>query len=327
MSTAPQPCAPARVDPLVRACLHAAAAAPSVYNTQPWRFRVRPRSIEVLLDHSRRLDVIDPGGRELLISVGAAVFNLRVALLGHGRLPILRTFPSRDDPDLVAAVTIGSAVAADPTVRALLAAVEHRHTNRQPFSDMAVPDAVIGDLTRAALAEGATLALADPIGRDAILALTGTAEEWHRRDPAYLAELGAWTKPPYGRRDGVPAQTFGPADEDHTVPLRDFAPDQQQRRPPERFEARPTLVVLRTVGDTQVDWVRAGQALQRVLLTATVRGVATTPMTQALEIPELRRLLCDPFRHRYPQVILRIGYGRPAAGSPRRPLATTIAAS
>ena len=325
MST-PYPQVP--VDPFVCACLRAASAAPSVYNTQPWRFRVHGRNIEVLVDHSRRLDVVDPSGRERLISVGAAVLNLRVALLGHGRLPILRTFPSRGQPDLVASVTIGSTVVADPTVRALQAAIERRHTNRQPFGDIAVPHAVIDDLARAALAEGATLALADPVGRDAILALTGTAEDWHRRDPAYRAELSVWTNPRYGRRDGVPAQTFGPPDADNRVPLRDFALDQQQpHRPAERFEARPTLVVLRTAGDTRADWVHAGQALQRVLLTATIRGLATTPMTQALEFPELRRLLSDPERHRYPQVVLRIGYGRPAAGSPRRPLAGTMAAS
>jgi len=84
------------------------------------------------------------------------------------------------------------------------------------------------------------------------------------------------------------------------------------------------VLVLRTTGDAPRDWVRAGQAMQRVLLTATVRGVATTPMTQALEVPDIRRLLTDPTRHRYPQLILRVGYGRPAAATPRRPLAEVL---
>jgi nitroreductase len=314
-----------RVGRVTRDCLEAAVRAPSVHNSQPWCFRVHPSGIDVHADRSRQLPVIDPGGRELLISVGAAVLNLRVAILGHGRTPILRIFPDRRQPDLVARITRGSVTVADPTVRALLAAIPRRQTNRRPFSSAAVPGPVIDELAAAAAAEGATLAIADPIGRDAILGLAATAEEWQRAETGYREELTAWTVPPYGRRDGVPAQAFAPRDRYESVPLRDFGLTQPQlHRRDATFEAHPTVIVLRTTGDEPRDWVRAGQAMERVLLTATVRGVATTPMTQALEVPEIRRLLTDPGRHRYPQLILRVGYGRPAATSPRRPLAEVL---
>ena len=309
------------VGPVTRACLEAAALAPSIHNSQPWRFRVGPAGIDVLADRSRRLDVIDPTGRELLISVGAAILNLRVAILGHGRVPILRIFPDPRQPDLVARVTIGPVTVPDPTARALLAAIPRRHTNRRPFTGLAVPGTVIDELTAAAAAEGAALAIADPIGRDAILGLAATADAWQRAEAGYRDELTAWTVPPYGRRDGVPAQTFGPHDRHESLPLRDFGLTQPQlHRRDATFEPRPTIVVLRTTGDEPNHWVRAGQALERVQLTAVVRGVAATPMTQALEIPEIRGLLTDPARHRHPQIILRLGYGRPAAASPRRPL-------
>src|SRR6516225_8686290 len=53
-----------------------AARAPSVQNTQPWRFRVGDYVIELYADLGRKLKV-DPAGRELLISCGAALFGLR----------------------------------------------------------------------------------------------------------------------------------------------------------------------------------------------------------------------------------------------------------
>src|SRR4029453_18255107 len=92
------------VVPQVRAWLRAAVAAPSVYNTQPWLFRVTEREIEVYADPTRQLGVVDPRGRELMISVGAALFNLRVAMLADGRTPTVRLFPDGAEPDLVATV-------------------------------------------------------------------------------------------------------------------------------------------------------------------------------------------------------------------------------
>jgi nitroreductase len=315
------------VGPAMRACLEAATQAPSIHNSQPWLFRPRAGGIDVLADQRRRLHAIDPRGRELLISIGAAILNLRVAVLGHGRTPVLRLFPDPAEPDHIARVVAGPVTTPDPTVRALLGAIPRRHTNRRPFSRIAVPGAVIDELADAAAAEGATLGIADPVGRDAILALVGTADGWQRAEAGYRDELATWTLPEIGRRDGVPAQAFGPIDRHDGLPLRDFGLTQPQlHRREAAFETHPTVVVIRTYGDDRRDWVRAGQALQRVLLTATVRGVASTPMTQALEIPEIRRLLSDPARHRYPQLILRLGYGRPAAGSPRRPLSDVLLA-
>lgn len=82
--------------------------------------------------------------------------------------------------------------------------------------------------------------------------------------------------------------------------------------------------MLNSARDEPTDWLRAGQALRRVLLTATVRGVAATPMTQPLEIPRLRRLLGDTRAGRFAQVILRLGYAPPGAPVPRRPLADVL---
>ncbi len=307
------------------ACVEAATAAPSVHNSQPWRFRLRHDRVDVFCDRTRRLEVIDPHGRELLISVGAAILNLRLAMLVHGRTPVLRLLPDPTDPDLLARVSAGPPVAADGTVRALAEAIPRRHTNRRPFTAAAIPASVIEELAGAAAAEGARLAVADPVGRDAILGLVRTANEWWRTRTDYRAELTEWTLPYRGRRDGVPAQNFGPWDALERLPLRDFGltrPDAPRRDA--TFEAHPRLVVLSTYGDGPVQWLRAGQALERVLLTATVRGLATTPMTAPLEIPELRELLTDTRTGKWAQVILRIGYGPATVASPRRPVSEVL---
>lgn len=303
-------------------CLEAAIAAPSVHNSQPWLFRLGTDRIDVLADFSRGLPWLDPRSRELIISVGAAILNLRVAVLRHGRLPLLRLLPSPGQPELMARLTLDRQARPDETVRSLAAAIPRRHTNRRPFADSPVPDDTMRELVGAAAAEGAAFAPAHPVTRDAILSLVRTADHWQRAAAGYRDELSTWTVPVPGRQDGVPHSAFGPRDVSDALPLRDFGLTQMQvTRRLASFEAHPVLAVVSTYGDQRRHWLRAGMAMERVLLTATVRGLATTPMTQPLELPRLRPLLCDPDEGRVAQVILRLGYGRPAAGSPRRPLA------
>ena len=256
------------------ACLRSAIAAPSLHNTQPWRFRLGADHVDVFVDPSRRLAAIDPTGREAMISVGAAILNLRVAILAAGRIPLTQLLPSPDEPELMARVTLGAPHQPDATVFALRSAVGKRRTNRRPFRDIAVREEVLDQLTAAARVEAATLTVADPAGREVLLDVIRSAQDTHDR---YTS-----------------------------------------------VEAGPTMVMLSTEADTAVHWLRAGQALERVLLAATVRGVANTPMTAPTEVPELHRLLSESGDRRVPQVILRLGYGDPCAPTPRRPLADVL---
>ena len=312
---------------LMDACLRAAIAAPSIHNSQPWRFALRPGGVDVFADHGRRLGVVDPRGRELLISVGAALLNLRVAVLAHGRVPVTRLLPDPGRPELMASVRLGPPIVADRTVRALADAIPLRHTNRRPFTRVTVPSGVLDELAAAARVEGGVLTVADDLARDQLLGLVRSADRLLRRDCGYRHELDAWTSADPRRGDGVPRNAFGPWDALETLPLRDFAltwPIEPRRAA--HFEAHPTLVVLATAADTPEQWLRAGQALERVLLTATVRGLATTPMSQPLEVPRIRELLTDRAAGTCPQIILRVGYGPASAGSPRRPLDDVVIA-
>ncbi|MFY1637045.1 Acg family FMN-binding oxidoreductase [Solwaraspora sp. WMMB335] len=332
------------------ACVRAAIAAPSLHNSQPWRFRIRtgdptrtgssdttgpatvqavdepqPPGIDVLADRRRQLEVIDPAGRELLISLGAALFNLRLAMRDQGWLPGVRLFPDLSDPDLVARVDPVRAAAPTPRIATLTAAITQRHTNRWPFAPAVVPPDVVEGLIAAARQEGAELTVAGAVARSAIFNLARSAEQRQRADGAYRAELARWTVPGHGRREGIPRSAIGPWDALETLPIRDFglaAP--RLSRSTERFEPYPTILVLSTAGDTERHWLAAGQALQRVLLVATAEQLATTPISQPLEIPVIRDLLAHRQRGTTAQMIIRVGYGQPAPATPRRPLTEVL---
>ncbi|MEV4707877.1 Acg family FMN-binding oxidoreductase [Actinoplanes sp. NPDC049316] len=301
-------------------CVRSATAAPSLHNSQPWRFRFREAAVDVYADSQRRLHVLDPAGREQLISVGAAVFTLRLALRQAGFWSDVTLFPEPDEPDLVARVTPTTPARATSTVEALASAIPHRHTNRHPFAQAAVPAAVVEELRGAAYKEGAVLAATAPTGRDAILRMGRFADGWLQSRPGYHDELARWTRDRVRRQDGIPQSAAGPWDALEVLPTRDFSGLWPGLRRCEKFEPHPTILVLATAGDQRSDWVRAGQALQRVLLTATWKGLATTPISQPVEMPAVRCRLIDPQAALWVQMVLRIGYGTPAGRTPRRPL-------
>ena len=300
-------------------CVRSATMAPSLHNSQPWLFRIRGSEVEVYVDPGRRLQVLDPDGREQLISVGAAVFTLRLALRRAGYSCDVVLFPAPDDADLVARVSVTHPATVTPGVEALAAAIPHRHTNRWPFAHTSVPADVLDHLRDEARWESAVLAEAGPAARDAILSMARSADRLLHARPGYRDELTRWTGGGL-RPDGVPGWAVGPWDALETVPIRDFAETSPAARPSEKFEPYPTILVLATVGDRRSDWVRTGQALQRVLLAATWKGLATTPISQPVEVPAVRRLLIDPSAGLTVQMVLRIGYGTRAGRTPRRPL-------
>ncbi|MBM2616363.1 nitroreductase family protein [Actinoplanes sp. LDG1-06] len=305
-------------------CVRTATAAPSLHNSQPWQFRIRGPRLEVYADPARRLPVLDPDGREQLISVGAALFTLRLAIRRAGHRSDFELFPDPDRPDLVARVIATCPSPVTPAIEALAAAVPHRHTNRYPFARSEVPAAVLDRLREAAGREGARLAGTAPAGRDALLRLARQADRQVQERPGYREERTRWS-PPGPRPDGVPRGATGPADAWETLPIRDFRESEAMwTAPSDHFEPNPTILILATGADQRSDWVRAGQALQRVLLTATWHGLATMPISQPIEVPSVRRLLIDPASGLTVQMLLRIGYGRTVGRTPRRPLTDVL---
>ncbi|MET7472255.1 Acg family FMN-binding oxidoreductase [Micromonospora sp. NPDC005686] len=303
----------------------AATLAPSLHNSQPWRFRITGREVLVYADHSRRLDALDASGRELLISVGAALFTLRLALRAQGWRTTCAVLPEPESPDLVARVTLDREDPPPETVTTLAETIARRHTNRLPFTDSVVSADAIEELGSAAADQGAVLTIAGLVTRNAILQLGRHAERQLRTKGRYRAELNRWTRPSPGRHDGIPPAAVGPWDALERMPVRDFGlVHPQPWRTNEFLEAHPTIAVLATPGDGPDDWVRAGQALQHVLLVATRLRLATTPVSQPIEVPATRELLAGTTAGHQAQMIIRIGHAPQAPVTPRRPLSEVL---
>jgi nitroreductase len=310
--------------------LRAAVAAPSMHNTQPWRFRYRAerRTIELYADPERALQHSDQHGRSVHIGCGAALFNLRLAAAWMGREPIVRLLPRPEDPLLLATVRLAGPHRPRTSERELYLAIPRRHTSRQPFTNRAVPGAVLAELAEAARIEGAVLHLLHPGEAQRVLRLAADAEHIQLADPGYRAELAAWAGGSRDR-DGIADASMGPRPgnrfPDGPLPTRDFGP----ALPPGKvryavFEREPRIAVLSTQFRARADWLSAGQALQRVLLLATARGVSAQPLTQPLEVPDAW-LVRDPRAGiEQPQMILRLGYGPVVPQSPRRPISEVL---
>jgi nitroreductase len=298
--------------------------APSLHNSQPWLFRLRDGGIDILADRSRQLAVADGGGWAVRIACGAATLNARLALAAAGTPATATLRPGPADPSLIARLTPGPERAPTYLEQDLYAAVPRRHSNRKPFWPNPVPAEARVRLREAAHAEGAWLDLL--LGMTALAGfsqIAHSADRVLRRDFHYQAEMALWTHID-GAGDGVPVSAGGPVHEPHDlVPQRAFG---GRRRVPGRdFEPEPLIAVLGTRGDQPIDQIAAGQALQRILLTATDAGLASSMISQPIEVPaareQLRRSL---LRTGMPQMALRIGYGDPGNPTPRRDLADVI---
>ncbi|WP_042364523.1 Acg family FMN-binding oxidoreductase [Streptacidiphilus neutrinimicus] len=307
----------------------AAVAAPSMHNTQPWRFRLRPEThtVEIRAALDRELRAEDPDGRGLHLSVGAAVFNLRLAVAHHGWEPVLRLLPDRHEPQLLASVRLAgrrpSPAAAEP---GLYEQIWRRHTSRSPFSPRPLPGPLWAELVDAARVEGALLHLPDLDETRRLLDLTYEAEARTITDEERRQESRRWIRSHGGTGLGIPPEALGPQDAAGRLPMRDFTALRPPTGQPARdFEQHPQLAVLATDHDHPADWLRAGLALQHVLLLATRDQVRASLLHQAVEWPDLRWMLRDPRSGpEHVQLLIRLGYGPEGAPTPRRTASSAL---
>ena len=321
-----------------------AARAPSVHNTQPWRFRVAPCAIELYADPSRQLRV-DPAGREMLISCGAALFGLRLAVRSLGYLPVVELLPDPARLRLLARVKLGAADPVTAWERQLLAAVPHRHTHRGPFCPDPLPAGLLAGLQHDALAEGATLALVNRAPAYQRLAdITAAARRKQDLDPVARADIRRWSRDEGSlARDGVPAHAFsardgapgGARDEAQDgarggarpgrLPQRDFDLDRAFGQLDADGPPPAATAVLLTTGDGRADWLRAGQALHLMLAHAASRWVFASIHTQPLEDTASRAAIRDRLAlPGAPQLVLQLGLAHPPPPTGRRPPADLI---
>ncbi|WP_439657788.1 Acg family FMN-binding oxidoreductase [Lentzea sp. HUAS TT2] len=308
----------------VRTVLESASLAPSVHNSQPWRFRLLPDRIELHADAERRLPATDPDARELRLACGAALFNLRVALQGLEVRPLVSLLPGQAAPGALATVRRGGTMRPDDETRALLRAIPARRTNRRPFFESGVDGRQRHALVRAAELERSWLHVAgarEQVAR--IKYLVRRAHQIQLEDPGVQAELRSLTGHRPGALDGVPPASAGvsPEAQDEWA-FRDFHPGaNHDRLPGKDYESNPLVVVVCSHYEGPLGELQAGQAMQRVLLTATTLGLAASFLSQPIEVrsvrEELRRELGGVL---VPQTVLRVGFSSPVPATPRRPV-------
>ncbi|MCM3923752.1 nitroreductase family protein [Frankia sp. AiPs1] len=313
---------------LAREVVAAAAAAPSIHNTQPWLWRLGPEGLALFADSSRQLDVADPEGRQLLLSCGAALCNALLALRVRGLEPAVELLPDGADfhSKRLATVTVVGQRPADDTERALVEAIPRRHTDRRPFAERPLSDEAVARLRAAAEAHGAWLtAPTDPDLRVQVSVLLSRADWIEVHNDGYRKELASWSRTAPAA-DGIPrsAVVHSDAPRQSEFPMRDLdVVGQAGTRLREHDVERPGILLIGTEADTTADRLRAGEAMQRVLLTAAALGLATSPMSQAIDVEGMR----EQFRAAtgglgHVQMILRAGYlpsgTEPLDPTPRR---------
>ena len=307
-----------------------ALRAPSVHNTQPWRWRIGPDHVELHADWTRHLPWTDPDRRDLVLSCGTALHHLRVALAAQGVAVRVARLPDPDNAAHLATVTLVPGPT-DTELAALFPAITRRRTDRRRMAGRAVPTDLIRACTRQAEREGARLIpTTTPALRERLAAAIARAGREQAVTPGYAAELDIWTSRYAASRDGVPASNVPPSPIGlvGSSPLRRF-PRTGLAQPRHPATSGPSddaaeLLVLAADTDDELAWLRAGEATSAVLLAATQAGLATTPLSQAIEVHRSRRelrhsLLRDPG---FPQLVIRIGWpvGWPAGSTEDLPL-------
>lgn len=293
---------------VVKSLVEVASRAPSVHNTQPWRWRSDGHVLELYADPTRQLLETDPLGRNLMISCGAALHHAQVAAgaLGWGT-EVLR-HPDPDQPDLVARLTLAPAPP-PPGAAEALAALEGRCTDRRRFTSWPVPEERLAHLARIANEWGArAVPLIDETERHIAerLILRGAARQ--RANGAAMDEQQAWQD--RSEEDGVPTKVLpGPAGRRgaHAHRFADAAPGDG---PAPEVESSDGLVVFFDSRDDSRAWLRAGEGLSAMWLAATAGGLSVVPLTQVIEVDETRRALQTEVLGglAHPLILARVGW-------------------
>jgi nitroreductase len=298
----------------------AAGYAPSVHNTQPWRWRVSRQRLDLFADRSRQLQVADAQGRLLTMSCGAALHHLRVALAVEGWTAQVHRMPDPADADYVARVSLGQRIPVTADAMRLFQAIRMRHTDRRPVSDPPVAAEALDTMRAAVTAEGVDLHV---LAADQVIELgsaSAKANQIEVMDPQQREELAYWIGGDRAGGTGVPDTVLVASPAQTVVPGRDFV-RYGTLQAGQGHDREATYAVLFGSGDEPADWLRAGEAMSAGWLVASELGLSVLPFSAVIEVGAtrelLRRLLSGVG---YPYLVLRLGSPDPLhSGPPHTP--------
>lgn len=311
----------------IHTALSLAIRAPSIHNSQPWRWRVGDESVHLDVDFDRRLPNTDPDSRDLLLSCGATLHHAVVAFAALGWQAKVHRLPNPAQAEHLAAIELHRHTPTELDVM-LAAAIPRRRTDRRLYNWWPVPAADITLMGSRAARAGVMLRRVEALPK--LQSIVAEAAWRHSVDQDYLTELATWSGR-YAAVSGVPARSIPPSDPLSPIPGRMFAgPALAQPEDVDPTEDSAVVLALGTEDDTRLARLRAGEATSLVLLTATALGLASCPITEPLELPETREAVrTDVFGDSgYPQMLLRVGWAPvnadPLPATPRRPLSEVV---
>jgi hypothetical protein len=306
--------------------LRYAILAPSCRNSQPWLWEISGDEILLYADHLRAMPALDPFGRELIMSCGAALHHLCVAIRTFGFEAIVQTLPDKSEPDLLATIRLGEVKEPSDEDELLFQSITERHTFRGQFEERAIPDDLLNELQNEAAQEGASLYFAkSEKERETISQLIEQGNIIQNHDSANRRDIADWTTPLGKRNDGVPTGALGISDLlSHVTPFlqRNFDLGKSvAQRDKKIADNAPVFVILSTIGEGPHAWLAAGQALSRVLLRAHAEGVCGSFFSQTVQVDQTWAQLCQIVGiHQFPQLVFRLGFAEKADATPRRPI-------
>jgi len=313
--------------------LRFAILAPSTHNTQPWKFALTSEGISVFADYGRRLPTVDPQNRELLMSVGAAVYTLRVAAHRFGLSTMVRYNYSGDSEQPLAAVRIepGEPHEDDEEMLTLFPEILQRHTNRKPFLHSRIPLSVLDGIRGMQLGVRAGVTIStDGKVNEQVADMVAAAERLQFSDAEFRADWAAWVRrADSSEADGIPGDALGLNPFSALLApwaVRTFHMGNRQAAMDRNLCVDAPALIVVTSDDTVPHWLEAGELLQKLLLTLTRDGLHQSYFNMPVQVPELRQCLRDLLAMPgLPQAILRVGYSLAAPVlTPRRPLGEVI---
>lgn len=311
--------APAQLRELVRY----ATLAASGHNTQPWTFAISEHAIDIYPDYLRHLPVVDPGDRELWISLGCALENLLVAARAAGYAADV-TYPDAAD-------VIHIELTPDtPQAGALFAAIPRRQNTRSVYDGQPIPTADLSQVEAVSLEPGIVLHVMTSPGELAtVLEYVNTGNLRQYADPAFVDELIAWLrfnkKEALASRDGL----YAPGSGNPAVPrwlgqrvVAGTQPQQQADTDATKLRSSPGAVVIASESDSKTAWVRAGQVYERLALTLTSLNITSAFLNQPIEVADVRGQFqrAIGLGAALPQLLMRVGYAAALPQSLRRPV-------
>lgn len=293
--------------------LQYAILAPSGHNTQPWFFKITDEGIEVYADGSRALPVVDPEERELLMSVGTAITNLRVAAAHFGFDTIVLYQPRPETSLPVALVTCSETSDPDRRLASLFGAIKRRHTNRHDFDEAALDSRALTALCDLAGLYPETLSPLLPHLQKQTADLVAFAVRRQMASEGFRNEVADWIRPSApDRLDGICADALGVPEVASGAAawlLRHFDIGAWQADRERQLVTKASLLMLVSADDDRTSLVQAGEVLERLLLTITNVGLHYSFMNQPIQVNQLRdRVATLSCCRRPPQLLLRIGH-------------------